>query len=400
MLNILFIVPSISESSKGIFKKQFYKITAFEKAGCIVKPILFTHEIKNSYDKETFQIPIDDTIIRNRYSKKIIWRFLPYLLARNSAKIIYENIKNNIKGIDYAYIRYSGADFHSLKLFKLLKNKKIKIIFEYNGHVYNDEVINFKSNMSVFTFYKYINEKYFQKKVARYANIIVGVTNELTEFYSKLNPLAVKYTLSNGVDISKFLKRNPINYDCDCIKFLFLSGSVNYWHGLDRFLNGLKQYTGSRKIELTIAGLVHAEYKKYNYINGNISVNFLNSLDGAELNTLFNDHHIGIGSLALHRMGLKEASVLKVREYIVRGMPFILGYKDTDLFNADDFKHFYFEVKPDESFLNIEDVLRFADRVLTIKNYSQKMSELGGPLVDYKPKIEGLVHLMEKLKNN
>ena len=122
MLNILFIVPSISESSKGIFKKQFYKITAFEKAGCIVKPILFTHEIKNSYDKETFQIPIDDTIIRNRYSKKIIWRFLPYLLARNSAKIIYENIKNNIKGIDYAYIRYSGADFHSLKLFKLLKN--------------------------------------------------------------------------------------------------------------------------------------------------------------------------------------------------------------------------------------------------------------------------------------
>jgi hypothetical protein len=39
----------------------------------------------------------------------------------------------------------------------------------------------------------------------------------------------------------------------------------------------------------------------------------------------------GIGSLAMHRIPLKEACPLKVREYLAFGLPVILGYIDTDI---------------------------------------------------------------------
>lgn len=45
--------------------------------------------------------------------------------------------------------------------------------------------------------------------------------------------------------------------------------------------------------------------------------------------------NIGIGTLALHRKGMKEASPLKVREYLAYGLPVILGYKDTDVDGKD-----------------------------------------------------------------
>jgi hypothetical protein len=38
----------------------------------------------------------------------------------------------------------------------------------------------------------------------------------------------------------------------------------------------------------------------------------------------------GIGTLALHRNGMSEASPLKVREYLASGLPVIIGYTDTD----------------------------------------------------------------------
>jgi hypothetical protein len=42
-----------------------------------------------------------------------------------------------------------------------------------------------------------------------------------------------------------------------------------------------------------------------------------------------------VGTLALHRAGLNEASPLKVRDYASRGIPCILPFRDTDLDSLD-----------------------------------------------------------------
>jgi glycosyltransferase involved in cell wall biosynthesis len=44
---------------------------------------------------------------------------------------------------------------------------------------------------------------------------------------------------------------------------------------------------------------------------------------------------VGIGSLAMHRAGLDEASPLKVREYLAHGLPVVLGFEDTDFAGAE-----------------------------------------------------------------
>ncbi len=40
--------------------------------------------------------------------------------------------------------------------------------------------------------------------------------------------------------------------------------------------------------------------------------------------------HIALGTLALHRKSMNEASPLKVREYLALGLPIVIGYRDTD----------------------------------------------------------------------
>jgi hypothetical protein len=43
----------------------------------------------------------------------------------------------------------------------------------------------------------------------------------------------------------------------------------------------------------------------------------------------------GIGPLALHRTDLSEASPLKVREYLLHGLPVLIAHRDTDFLDAD-----------------------------------------------------------------
>ena len=40
---------------------------------------------------------------------------------------------------------------------------------------------------------------------------------------------------------------------------------------------------------------------------------------------------VALGTLALHRKSMQQAAPLKVREYLLRGIPVIIGYDDPDL---------------------------------------------------------------------
>ena len=53
------------------------------------------------------------------------------------------------------------------------------------------------------------------------------------------------------------------------------------------------------------------------------------------LGELYKKMDIAIGTLALHRKKMEEASPLKVREYVAYGLPVIIGYIDIDLNNEE-----------------------------------------------------------------
>lgn len=59
------------------------------------------------------------------------------------------------------------------------------------------------------------------------------------------------------------------------------------------------------------------------------------ALYGEALARLYRNMDVGLGTLALHRKRMQEASPLKTREYLAYGIPVIGGYEDTDLDGAD-----------------------------------------------------------------
>lgn len=69
---------------------------------------------------------------------------------------------------------------------------------------------------------------------------------------------------------------------------------------------------------------------------------------------------VGIGTLALHRKGMEEASPLKVREYLACGIPILLAYEDTDLSGANF--DFVLQISNTEDNLrsHVEDIRQFA----------------------------------------
>ena len=80
-----------------------------------------------------------------------------------------------------------------------------------------------------------------------------------------------------------------------------------------------------------------------------------------ELDAVFEQSDMGIGSLARHRSGIDKIKTLKNREYAARGIPFV--YSETD----DDFEHqpYILKAAPDDSPLDIEKVIRFYQSLKT-----------------------------------
>ena len=75
---------------------------------------------------------------------------------------------------------------------------------------------------------------------------------------------------------------------------------------------------------------------------------------GKDLDEIYNKTDIAIGSLGFSRIGLKEGSPLKTREYIAKGLPVILGYDDMSLKNT---LNSIYQVPNDESIFDLNEIL-------------------------------------------
>ena len=124
------------------------------------------------------------------------------------------------------------------------------------------------------------------------------------------------------------------------------------------------------------------------------SVIFHGVKTGKELDELFDKCHIAAGSLGLHRIGVSEGSILKVREYCARGIPFIYGAMDSD-FN-EKFPYIL-RVPADESPIDLNAVFSFADRAFSDTEHSVKMREYAKENLDWSIKMKRLVEFMNEV---
>lgn len=142
------------------------------------------------------------------------------------------------------------------------------------------------------------------------------------------------------------------------------------WHGFDRMLMAIASLNKkdlAYKVIFTIVG----DGDELSFLKTlaqqldlDKQVIFTGMLIGSELDEFFAQAHIGISSLGLYRIGLKEASVLKTREYMARGLPVIGVGKDPDFEENSPFR---FVVANDESVKGLAELIAsFAENKLPL----------------------------------
>jgi len=99
------------------------------------------------------------------------------------------------------------------------------------------------------------------------------------------------------------------------------SSAYHVWQGIDKILD-MGRLFPEMDFHIVVPGFEQCELSNV-YCHGKIL--------SENLTSLYKKMDIGIGSLALHRKKMNEASSLKIREYAANGLPIIAGHDDTDI---------------------------------------------------------------------
>ncbi len=293
----------------------------------------------------------------NMYAIKVFNEKIPTNFLRILAFRIFKiaNIKNSIPldKYDAIILRYPLVD--GFGTMRFAKEYGHKIFTEHH----TDEVAElFSVGRGVDIVRGYL-EKYCAGKFISHLKGIIGVTDEIRKVeLAKTNAKLYSATIANGINPQSFPHTGFIPFDGKTLNLIFVASEFSLWHGLEKFLGLLGSYDGDVCLSLKLIGnLSQTQIDMVNAINTkNVSINIVGKAYGDDLNNHMKNAHLAISSLALSIKNMKEACTLKSREYIVRGLPFIYAYKDTDL-NGDEL----FAKRFEEDNISLDEIIRFAE---------------------------------------
>ncbi|TAG07409.1 MAG: hypothetical protein EAZ44_00470 [Cytophagia bacterium] len=378
----------------GANDKIISQIKAFNQNGVICKGLFFDTDLKDIYEdtkNNSTYYPIDINNVPKIYSYPIFWRFhLNY-----EQKQFYKKVKEVIENMQYDFIffRYDFADIHFLRFVKKFGQK---IFIEYNS--IPEKEFKKQSIYSHRDTYRYYCESFFSKKVIRKVQGVVGVTDEITNHQKNKQRQKIAYTLSNGIDVETFPLKQYLKYDGTILNLLILTGYVSDRHGVDRILKSIQKYQGKTTINFYIIGKVNQSDKILSKdLDIDNQVFFIDFLEKEKITNLFNQIHLGVGSMALFKADMKEASPLKVRDFLSRGVPFFYAYEDTDLNKYPEMSNYFLKFQNDDSLINMQKVIDFFEPILKDEKHIEKIRNYALTTVDYQYKIQQFISFLKTI---
>ncbi len=322
----------VSEESIGVVKKIEYQCKAFNNLNCEVINLSRKNCTKFLYKLETN--------LRGKIKNILKIISSVYLLKKSQSYVFFR------KG-DILYIRYFWASPILERYLKNLKKIGVKIIIEIPTYPYDNEIEkeNLRSKW----------DKKYRLNLYKYVDKIVTFSDDKEIWRIPC------INISNGIDLEKIKLINKIKKDN---KVVFTSVSIcAFWHGIDRFLYSLLEYkknNSENNIVFNIVGEGDETSKLKKIVEDNPllkeCVIFYGFKSGKELDEIYNQTDIAVGSLGFFRSGLEKGSTLKVREYIARGLPFILGYDDISLSKNE---RFYYQLSNDDSLFDLSEIIEW-----------------------------------------
>ena len=348
-MKILFLVYHGFSEVSGISKKIHYQVKGLRENG---------HEVHVCYydfnaDGHRCRY-VDDQVIKD-YGVGM----LAGLRQRIDYDCIYDYCRNH--GIEFVYARcFQNASPFLIRFFRRLRKSGIKAVTEIPTYPYDQEFATFSRQERL----GLKIDQLFRNRLYREMSAIVTFSDAEQIFGQRT------IRISNGVDFDSIPLHQYQPVD-DAIHLIGVA-EVHLWHGYDRLIAGLGEYyrqeKNPRNIVFHIVGGVdpfdlngEGDYPGIQTLIDEYGIQdhvvFHGQLFGAQLDAVFNQSRFAIGSLARHRSGITVIKTLKNREYATRGIPFIYSEQDSDF----DDKPYVIKAIPDESPVNIHQILEFID---------------------------------------
>lgn len=365
MKKILYLLElNRSESSIGVINKVLSQSKCFQECGYELK--IFTYCISDCVRDVVGVNHI--CLYKNKTEKSNL--LLKYKLLQKIEKLLKEEKP------DIIYIRDTlfYFNFHS--------------ILSHYAPTFIEIQTNVLSEIKLTRKKRYYIEKILKRRYLRSLSGLVCITQEIANIEKKYNNKPT-FIIGNGIDKDQisFIKKDIASEYRDYINLLFIGSPNMPWHGIERLIDSFKFAKNKDKFMLHIVGYENI----FNILDDNIKfyglINDKNMMD-----KLFAVSDIGIGTLALYKKNMNQAAALKIRHYLAKGLPVIIGYDDVDL--QSDLP-FVLKVANDESLLSFQIIEEF--------HYKSKLYRENGHICKYvndnlcwNEKIKKLIEFIEK----
>jgi len=310
----------------------------------------------------------------------------------------YSRVATVLRASDYDLIvlRYSGGDFSCFS--DWFRKNSQKIVTEHHTReleeAYSYECTFPQKILNLFM------EKHLGSNMIKKCGGLIAVTDEIKQYeLTRARMLKPACTIPNGVLVEEIPFSGRSHYDGSVLNLLCLANRFEPWQGFDRILAGLRTYPLRKpRLRVSVVGAVRPkDIQMCAHVgqNANVDVTLRGRLHGSALEEVLRESHIGFSSLALFKKGMKEACALKTREYMARGLPFVMGHADPDL--VEGAESFFLSVSADDSPINMSHVVEFAEKVVNKKDHAESMREFAREKLDWKKKMKQMWEFLENI---
>ena len=165
-------------------------------------------------------------------------------------------------------------------------------------------------------------------------------------------------------------------------------------------MKGLALYCGTYPVELFLIGVYPAKvHDLIRSLNIGHCVTLTGKLVGTNLVELFDRCHIAVGSLGLHRLNIVQGSTLKVCEYLMRGIPFIVAHHEMELIETESIHNLFLQLPANDKPVDINCVIEFAKGAMADHNHVTKLRRFAEQHVTMERKALELKQFLEHLKD-
>jgi glycosyltransferase involved in cell wall biosynthesis len=308
----------------GVGKKIKAQAAAWRKAGVEVRLFWLSGELRG----EERRAPTPHTevfLYRNRY------------LGRVKATVALTRAVDRWRP-DVAYLRYTPLALPPIGLMR-----RIPTVIEVNS----DDRAEYRDRSLPEDVFNRLSRRLLLGEAAGFA----FVTEELVESVPFHGPSVRHIVVPNAINLSDGDPLPPARNARPRLVFL---GAGADWHGVDKIL---WLAAALPEFDFDLVGAIGVPRS-----TAPSNVKFHGFCSRSAYEAILRRADVGIGPLALHRKGMAQAAPLKVREYLLRGMPVVIAHCDPAI--ADDP---WFVLKLPNTAENVvqhvHDVRRFVSRV-------------------------------------